>query len=85
MKRKEKGRGLLQIEAKYKVEIINVAECLNTKYKEDHFVNNVKSHESNQQNMNSTMKTAAKITGYLNQSSDNSDTQRKTYNSQRQD
>jgi hypothetical protein len=38
----------------YKAEIINIAEYLNTKCTEDQFVNAVKSHESNQSNMNST-------------------------------
>ena len=46
------GRGMLQIEVTYKAEIINTAEYLNTKYIEDQFVNTVKSHESNQPNMN---------------------------------
>jgi len=32
VKRKGGGRGLLQIEATYKAEIINIAEYLNTKY-----------------------------------------------------
>jgi hypothetical protein len=53
-KRAEGGRGLLQIEATYKAEIINIADYLNTKYAEDQFVNTVKSHESNQPNVNST-------------------------------
>ena len=48
------GRGLLQIKATYKAEIINLAEYLNTKYNEDQFVN-IKSHECNQPNMNSTI------------------------------
>jgi hypothetical protein len=39
VKRKEAGRGLVQVEA----EIINIAEYLNTKYKEDQFVNIVES------------------------------------------
>jgi len=43
---------LLQNEVTYKAEIINNAEYLNTKYAEDHFVNIVKSHKSNQPNMN---------------------------------
>ena len=43
VKRKEGGRGLIQIEATYKAEIINIAEYLNTNYKEDQFVNIVKS------------------------------------------
>ena len=33
VKRKEGGRGLVQIEAAYKAEIINVAEYPNTNYK----------------------------------------------------
>ena len=44
VKRKEGGRGLVQVEAAYKAEIINTAEYLNTKYKEDQFVNIVKVH-----------------------------------------
>ena len=32
VKRKEGGRGLLQIEATYKAEVISIAEYLNTKY-----------------------------------------------------
>jgi len=40
------GRGLVQIEAAYKAEIINIAEYCNTNYREDQFVNIVKSHES---------------------------------------
>ena len=40
------GRGLVQIEAAYKAEIINIAEYLNTNYIEDQFVNIVKSHKS---------------------------------------
>jgi hypothetical protein len=51
----------------YKAEIINIAEYLNTKYKEDEFVNIVESHESSQPNMNSTIKTAAKVVKELNQ------------------
>jgi len=61
VKRKEGGRGLMQIEASYKAEIFNIAEYLNTNYKEDQFLNIVKSHESTQ-NMKSIIKTAAKIT-----------------------
>jgi hypothetical protein len=41
--------------------VINIAEYLNTKYKEDQFVNTVKNHESTQSNMNSILKLAAKI------------------------
>ena len=61
VKRKDGGRGLIQVEAAYKAEIINVAEYLNTNYK-DQFVNTVKNHESTQPNMNSIIKSAAKIT-----------------------
>ena len=61
VKRKEEGRGLVQVEAAYKAEIINTAEYLNTKYKEDQFFNIVKVHESTQPNMNSILKSAAKI------------------------
>jgi hypothetical protein len=39
---------LLQTEATYKAEIINIAKYLNTKYKEDEIVNSVKSHKHNQ-------------------------------------
>jgi hypothetical protein len=35
VKRKGGGRGLSQIEAAYKTEIINIADYLNKKYKED--------------------------------------------------
>ena len=73
VKRKGGGRGLLQIEAAYKAEIINIAEYLNTNYKEDQFVNIVKSHESTQPNMNSVLKTAAKITEELSQPNEKSD------------
>jgi len=67
VKRKEGGRGLLQVEAAYKAEIINIAEYRNTKDKEDQFVNTVKVHESTQQNMNSILKSAAKFLEDLNQ------------------
>jgi len=53
VKRKEGGRGLVQNEAAYKAEIINIAEYLNTNCKEDQFVNTVKSHENTQPNTNS--------------------------------
>jgi hypothetical protein len=59
--------GLLQAEAAYKAEIINTAEYLNTKYKEDQFVNIVKVHKSTQPIMNSIFKLAAKILEELNQ------------------
>ena len=73
VKRKEGEKGLVQIESAYKAEIINIAEYLNTNYTEDQFVNIVKSHESTQPNMNSIIKTAAKITEELNQPNEKSD------------
>ena len=73
VKRREGERGLVQIEAAYKAEIINIAEYLNTNYKKDQFVNIVKSQESTQPNMNSIIKTAAKITEELSQSNEKSD------------
>jgi hypothetical protein len=66
VKRKEGGRGLVQIEVAYKTEIINIAEYLNTKYKGDQFVNIVKNHESTQPNMSSIVKLEAKFTEDLN-------------------
>jgi hypothetical protein len=65
---------LLHIEATYKAEVINSAAYLNTKRKEDQFENIVKSHESNQLNMNSTIKKAANIVEELNQANEKSDT-----------
>jgi len=70
---KEGGRGLVQDEAAYKAEIINIAEYLNTKYKEDQFVNIVKVHESTQPSMNSILRSAAKILEELNQFSEMND------------
>ena len=67
VKRKEGGKGLVQVEATYKAEIIIIAEHLNMKYKEDQFVNIVKVHGSTQPNMNSIPKLAAKILEELNQ------------------
>ena len=61
VKRKEGGRGLVQVEAAFKAEIINIAEYLNTNYKEDQFVNIVENHVSIQPNMNSVLKLATKI------------------------
>ena len=61
VQRKE-GRGLVHIEAAYRAQLINIAEYLNTNYKEDQLVSIVKSHESTQPNMNSIIKTAVKIT-----------------------
>jgi hypothetical protein len=62
VKRKEGGKGLVQVEVAYKTEIINIAEYLNTKYKGDRIVNIVKNHESTQPSRNSVVKLAAKIT-----------------------
>ena len=73
VKRKEGGRVLVQIEAAYEVEIINIAEYLNTNYKEDQFVSIVKSHESTQPNMNQIIYTAGKITEELIQPNKKSD------------
>ena len=70
VKRKEGGRGLVQAEAAYKAEIINISEYLNTKYREDQFFNIAKVHESTQPNMNSILKSAAKIIEELNQLND---------------
>jgi hypothetical protein len=72
VKRKEGGRGLLQIEATYKAEEINTAEYLNEKYTEDQCVNIVTSHEINQPNTNSTIKVEAE----LHQPNENSDTKK---------
>ena len=57
---------MVQVEAAYKEEIINIAEYLNTNYK-DQFVNIVKNHESTQPNMNSVLKLATKIIEELSQ------------------
>ena len=67
VKRKEGGRGLVQVEAAYKAEIINIVEYLNTNYKEDQFVNIVKNHESTKPNMNSVLKLVTKIMAELSQ------------------
>jgi hypothetical protein len=45
---------------------------MTTKHKQGQFINIVKSHESNQPNMNSTIKTEAKVAEELNQSNENS-------------
>jgi hypothetical protein len=73
VKRKEGGRGVVQVEAAYKTEINNTAEYLNTKYKGDQFVNIIKNHESTQPNMNSIIKLAAKIIEDLNKFNENND------------
>ena len=74
VKRKGEGRVLLQIEMTYKAGIINTAEYFNTKHIEEQFINSVKSHESTQPNINSTIKVAAKIVEEINQLNVNSDT-----------
>jgi hypothetical protein len=73
VKRKEGGRGLVQVEAAYKAEITNIAEYLNTNYKVDQFVNIVKSYESTQPTVNLIVKTAAKIAEELHQPNEKSD------------
>ena len=57
----------MQIEAAHKAELINIAEYINTNYEEDQSVKILKSHESTQPNMNSLIKTAAKMTEELSQ------------------
>jgi len=56
----------------FKAEIINVAEYLSTKYAEDEFLN-IESQDSNEPNMNSTVKTSAKFSEELNQSDQTGD------------
>jgi len=53
---------------------------LSTKYIEDQFVNIFNSHESKQQNTNSTIKAAEKVKDELNQSNENNDTNWKAFN-----
>jgi len=65
---------LLPTEVASEEQIINTAEYLNTKYAESQFVNIFKTHEINQPNVNSTIKTAAKVTEKLNQSNEKYDT-----------
>jgi hypothetical protein len=62
-----------------------MAEYLNTNYKVDQFVNIVKSYESTQPTVNSTIKTAAKSTDELRQPNEKSDAKQETRNTQRQD
>ena len=64
---------MVQTEAAYKAEISNIAEHRNTNYKEDRFVTIAKSHESNQPNMNSIIKTAAEMKEELNKPNEKSD------------
>ena len=60
VKRNEGGRGLVQVEAAHKTEIINIEEYLSTNYRDDQFVKIVKNHESKQPNINSVLKLATK-------------------------
>ena len=85
VKRKEGGRGLVQIEAAYKAEIVKIAEYLNTNYKEDQFVNIVRSHENTQPNMNAITKSAAKIIEELSRHSVKSDAKQDEIQTRRQD
>jgi hypothetical protein len=78
VKWKEGRRGLLQIEETCKAEIINNAECLNTKHKEDQFVNFIKSNESKEPKMNSAVKTEVKVVEELKKSNENSDKKGRT-------
>ena len=64
---------MVQVEVAYKAEITSTAEYRNTNYKVDKFVNIVKSYESTQPNMNSVIKTVAKITEELSQPNEKSD------------
>ena len=61
VKRKEGGRGLMQVVAAYEAYIINNADYLNTNYKNDQFINTVQHHESTQPTMNSVIRLATKI------------------------
>ena len=49
----------------HKAKLKSTAEYMNTKYAEDQFVNIVKGRESNQPNMNSKIRMAAKVTEEL--------------------
>ena len=55
------GRVSLQIEATCKAEVISFAEYLNTKYKQELFLNIVKSNKSRQTNRNSTNEIPPKV------------------------
>ena len=85
LKRKEGERGLVQVEAACKAEIINLAEYINTKYKEDQFVNIVKKHKSTQPNMNPILKSAVKIIEELSQLSGKRNANWIKYSTQRQE
>jgi len=68
--RQRRKRGLFQIESTYTEVIINSAEHLNTKYKQDQFVNSVTSQHNNQPCINSTNEIAAKDAEKLNKTND---------------
>ena len=53
---------------------------MNRKYIADQFVNSVKSHDSNQPNMNSTIKVAANVAEELNQWNGNSNIKNEEFN-----
>jgi len=65
VKRKEGRRGMVQVEAAYRAEIINITEYLDTNYRVDHFVNVVNIHDRIQPNMISVLKLATKRYTYL--------------------
>jgi hypothetical protein len=69
----KEGRGLVQVEPAYKADMTSIEEYLNTNYKVSQFVNTVKSYESTQPTVNSTIKTAAKIAEELSQPNEKSD------------
>ena len=58
----------------------NIVEYLNTAHTENQFVNIAKSHKNNQPNMC----TKLKVVEELNQSNEDSDTKKKTFNPQKQ-
>jgi hypothetical protein len=49
VKRKEEGKGLVQVEVAYKTKIIYVAKYLNTNYKGDQFVHILKTMTAHNQ------------------------------------
>jgi hypothetical protein len=73
VKRKDGGRGLVQVEEADKAEITGIAEYLNANYKVEQSVNIVKSYESTKPTVNSIIKTAAKIIKELSQPNVKSD------------
>ena len=83
--RKQGWRGMVQTEAAYKAEIINMAEYFNINYKENLFVHIIKSHESTQPNMSSIIMTAEKIKEELSQQNEKSDAKQDGMQQKRQD